>query len=388
MSHTTSHTKLLRRLLVWFGLAVCVVVLGSQIVRLRSSATLPVDDFVEYWAAGRLNLYSGNPYAPDQLLSLQRTVGWPKNQPLMMWNPPWVLALVMPFALPDYSVGRLLWFGLQVSIVLLCADWVWRIYGGSRQRRWWAWLIAFTFLPTLFVLKIGQISSLILLGVVGFLYFEQRKRWLLAGAFLALVAVKPQLLYLLWVAIVLWSFDRRHWGIMVGGGLAGLALTGVAFVFNQAVISQYLWVSENASPFFWATPTWGAVLCIFWGIERSWLQFLSPLLGTTWFFFYWRQHRQAWQWLQQMPLLLLVSLATTAFGWPYDQVVLLVPLLQMAVWLATCGLRRIIMPAFIGYLLIEGLALALNLLDGSSVTAGLSGTTSSSQDKWVWARSG
>jgi len=38
-----------------------------------------INDFIEYWAAAKLLLSGGNPYSAEQLLQLQRTVGWSKK---------------------------------------------------------------------------------------------------------------------------------------------------------------------------------------------------------------------------------------------------------------------------------------------------------------------
>jgi hypothetical protein len=61
-------------------------------IRARSSSAelfrQMVNDFIEYWAAAKLLLSGGNPYSTEQLLQLQRTVGWSKNEALLMWNPP------------------------------------------------------------------------------------------------------------------------------------------------------------------------------------------------------------------------------------------------------------------------------------------------------------
>ena len=39
---------------------------------LEDRSILPMDDFVEYWAAGTLNALGQNPYDPDRLLRLER----------------------------------------------------------------------------------------------------------------------------------------------------------------------------------------------------------------------------------------------------------------------------------------------------------------------------
>ena len=72
------------------ALGTCVLLLAISPVR------LPHGDFDEYWAAGRLNAAGGNPYDPAAMLQEQRQAGWQQSRPVMMYNPPWTLALAMP----------------------------------------------------------------------------------------------------------------------------------------------------------------------------------------------------------------------------------------------------------------------------------------------------
>ena len=73
----------------------------------------------------------------------------------------------------------------------------------------------------------------------------------------------------------------------------------------------------------------GGVAARRFGWQKSWLQFLPSALGLAWFAFYWPRVRRAWRWEEQMPLLLLVSLLTTAYGWPFDLVILLPAVIQI-----------------------------------------------------------
>jgi len=334
-----------------------VTILGWLTIRLASQLDLPPDDFVEYWAAGRLQLTGENPYSPEQLFALQQSAGWTDDVPLMMWNPPWTLSLVMPLALVDYAIGRGLWFLLNLALVLVCADWTWRFYGGPSRYRWLARLVSFTFLPTVVVLYVGQIGLLILAGVAGFLHFESRRQWWLAGAAAVLIAIKPHLLYLFWVALLLWAVDGRRWTVLLGGGLAGLVATGIPLLFNSAVISQYIHTTINEPPLYWMTPTFGSLLRMLFGQDKQWLQFVPTALGALWFLFYWRRQRHTWVWDEQMPLLLLVSLVTTSHRWTFDQVVLLPAVIQATVWLLHSRQRLAIGLATVIYLAINALPL-------------------------------
>ncbi len=315
-------SRVIRRVLVWLGIIAGLVLLGSLIGALAADPHIFADDYVEYWAAGRLNLAGGNPYAADQLLLLERAAGR-TTEALMMWNPPYTLALAMPLALLPYPASRLSWLLLNILAVMVAAAWWWQMIGGSPRRGWVAQLVAFTFFPTVTVLRMGQIGPLLLLGVIGFLRYERQRRDWLAGAFLALVAIKPHLLYLVWAALLLWTLETRRWRAPAGAAVTLAAATLVALAANPAVIGQYLTATAADSPLIWATPTFGSLLRMLFGFERRWLQFAPLAPGLLWLARYWRRRCPDWQWPPHMPLILLVSTTTTAFGWSFDQVVLL-----------------------------------------------------------------
>ena len=172
-------------------------------------------------------------------MSLQQTVGWLESRPLMMWNPPWALAPILPFGLPGYSAGRVGWLMLHFGLVLFCVDVSWRLYGLPTKRRWVAWVLGFTFIPTLWVLHLGQISPLMLLGVIGFLYFEQRHTDWPAGFSLSLVLIKPQLLYLFVIASIIWALSRRRWFIILGMASALAIQVATVLAVDPGVFTQY-----------------------------------------------------------------------------------------------------------------------------------------------------
>ena len=351
-----------RRIMVWLLLAAAIALLVSRLAYLATIRPLPTDDFVAYWSAGRLNVTGGNPYSPEQLWPLQRAAGWSLDRPDMIWVPPWTLTLMMPFGVLSYPVGRVVWLLLSLAVVLFCCDWIWRTYGGLASQRWLAPVVGLTFVPTILALRMGQISPLILLGIVGFLHFERRQKWFWAGASTALVAIKPQLLFLFWIALLFWSVERRRWPVIFGVSLACLAATAIPFMVNPAVIGQYIAALVSYPPDYWATPTLGALLRLLFGAGQFWLQFVPPAVGTAWFLLYWRRHRATWDWSEQMPWLLLASLVATAHGWEYDQVVLLLVVVPVAV--GVLGMRRAMTAFWIVcvYLAVDGLALLLNLL--------------------------
>jgi hypothetical protein len=344
-----------RSLLTWLVLAAALAVLAWQVHNSGTRRLLPPEDFCEYWAAGRLNATGGNPYSPAQLLELQSqdTVGWTGEDAVLMYNPPWTLPFVMPFGLLPFAHAQLLWLLLNLLIVAGSADVVWRLYGGDPQQRWWAWGLAVVFMPTVIVLRMGQIPPLALLGLVGFLYWQRRGCDLIAGAFLMLTAIKPQLVYLVGVAVLLWSAEQRRWRVLAGGVTSLAICTGVAWLVNPDVIGQWRQLLADKAPAEWVTTTFGSLLRSGLGDDlrgelgpnERLLQYIAPALGLAWLGWYWTRRRHAWDWSEQLPLLVLVSVITTFFAWMGDEVVLLPAVIQAAVWVARSGDRSLMITA-------------------------------------------
>src|SRR3990172_13387177 len=77
-----------------------------------------MNDFIEYWSAARLTLDGKNPYSPELMFEIQKPAGWLEGRPLMMWNPPWALTLVLPFGLLNYPIGQVFWLIFNLAALL------------------------------------------------------------------------------------------------------------------------------------------------------------------------------------------------------------------------------------------------------------------------------
>jgi hypothetical protein len=348
--------------LVGLGLALVAAVLGLALQGRASGGlqALPMHDFVEYWAASRLLLEGSNPYDPEQVHELERQAGH-TEEGFLMWNPPWALPLVLPLGLLPVRTAHLLWLLFHLALVVGCAAALWHVYGGPSSRRVLALLLACSFLPTYFALVAGQISPFLLLGAVAFLVLVRRGHDLAAGAATALLAVKPHLAWLFWLALLLWAVRARRWRVLAGGALAGVGLTGIALAFDPGVLGHYWHTLTTQPPAQYRSPTLGTLLRLALGGGSFRWQFLALVPGLVWFAASFWRHRRQWDWAERLPSLLLVSVLTTAYGgWPFDLVLLLVPVVQVAARLERAPLR-LRLAGLAAYLAINALALALVL---------------------------
>ena len=358
-----------RHLLTAAGIALAAILLAGKIQYLLDNPAIwPPDDFVEYWAAARLALDGENPYDPNLLLPLQQAAGRDTDEAVMMWNPPWSFAVVLPLGLIPAREAQILWLFVSLAAVCFCGDRLWLLLGGDRGRRWAGWAIALAFLPTLFALQSGQISILPLLGAVLFLEFERRGWPFLAGAATLLLAIKPHLAYLVWTAILFDSIARRRVAMIAGGITAGLVATLVSLAVHPYLLHQYADAMANRPPSQWLSPTIGSLLRLAFGEELFRLQFVPVALGIAWFAWHWRIAGTNWTWTQQLPLLLLVSFVTAPYGaWPFDLVLLLPAVIGTVIALTASpemsARARIVLP---GLIAVNLACLAMNIVQTGS----------------------
>ena len=83
-------------------------------------------DFIEYWSAGQLVIAGANPYDFDALYALQQTVGYSNADPMIMWNPPWLLVWIFPIFLLPFAEAAVSWLIVSLVLVLFSGILVWR----------------------------------------------------------------------------------------------------------------------------------------------------------------------------------------------------------------------------------------------------------------------
>ncbi|MGH7854376.1 MAG: glycosyltransferase family 87 protein [Candidatus Binatia bacterium] len=303
-----------------------------------SSAGFPggIRDFAAYWAAARLLLVGGNPYSPSELLALQRSVGLTEAAPLIMWNPPWILSFIWPFGLLDFTSGQFLWLILNVFLVLFSSHQLLKLYGGAENKPGAAWLLAFTFIPTVYSLILGQVTPVIVFGLATFLTMERKKNWLGISLVLVVMSIKPHFLYLFWIAVALWLWSVRDWRIVGAVGLIGFTVGFIPFLFDSGIYSNYIGVYQSADylkPLDLPVPSLRNVVKVLFKFDGFLIEHLPTVAGAGWVLIYWRRNRQGWVWTEHLPLILLVSIVTSPYSWTYDHMVLLPAIIQTYSWL-------------------------------------------------------
>jgi hypothetical protein len=334
-----------------------VAVLGVAAVfalgpRLLDPAIWPAEDYVVFWGAGRLHLEGDNPYDLDRMHAIQRQHGSDRPYALPMYNPPWALPFLMPFSLFDFPASRALWLLFGVATFLISIGVLANFYKLPESKRFVAWCVCFTFLPTLLLLRMGQLTLFPLLGLVGFLYFQERKQSFWAGAALVLTAVKPHLVALVLVAVLLWALWERRWLLLASGAGLGAMLIALPFLWSPGVYQNYSAFLSQSPPSFLA-PTVGALLKHYVA-EPRWISFVPVVAGVIWVGAHFWRNRNGWDWGREMPLLALVSLLVCPYGWSYDLALVIIPLIGTLAALALANQEM-------RFRLVVGLFLTINV---------------------------
>jgi hypothetical protein len=140
----------------------------------------------------------------------------------------------------------------------------------ARPVGWVMSLAACSYLPLIRGLMLGQNSALVLLGLVGLYVALKRGQYGWAGAWLALVALKPQVLPVVLLAVVLMGYWRTL------AAFAGIALS--LTVLAMPVLGTG-WPVEYGRLLL-GVANWGSTAAIDPGIMHNWRGFFANLLGS------------------------------------------------------------------------------------------------------------
>lgn len=334
-----------------------LVIAGSRLIPFP--APVGRGDFVAYWSASYLLAHSQNASDPDLLLQVeQEKTGRDQDYVLMTWNPPWLLALLLPYTLFSFQQATWLWLLTNIALIFASVILVWRTTARTETIRRFYWIalpVAFAFSPTLIALIMGQVNTLVLCGIATFLYLASKERYFTAGASLVLTLVKPHLVYITLPLVLLAAVVKKtYWHILAGLGAAAAGLLAVVFFLRPAFVVDYGRTVMGSRLVEWATPTLGGILAetLGWNWAKLMGVVVLPLVVAWW----WRRRQQV-EIETLVGISLVISVVTAPFGWGYDVVVLLVPIIQMIVWVLEGRFPRLQAGALVALLLlVDGLS--------------------------------
>jgi hypothetical protein len=109
-----------------------------------------------------------------------------------------------------------------------------------------------------------------------------------------------------------------------------VVLSAIAWLIDPHAFRQYRELAST--PYFqaYASGVTAGIRKLMGGLGTFWIQFVPPVVGLMWFFVYWNQHRRNWSWSERLPMLVTISVVTSAYGWLFDQTLLALPVIALA----------------------------------------------------------
>lgn len=318
-----------RRVALAVATAVLCVALG--LAKAASNDWYETRDFHCFWAAGRLVALGSDPYDPAGYQALVAGEGAISAQTLIHCGarfpfPPWTALLLAPFGALPLPLASTLWVALFLGATTLGLYWSWSLSGGGR--RWPPLFLALVLAsePFLLALENAQFGAITLALCSGALVLMENRRDRSAGAALAALLIKPQLVIVSLPALLIRAALQRRLRIVAGASMvAGLTVVASVALLpgSPAVLAGYAGRTVGAT----------VPLASVWDLGGSLgLPFLAPIVIA----------------LLAIATVALVagrpvddtgfaglavafSLAVTPYAWSYDYILLALP------WALTLG---------------------------------------------------
>jgi len=187
------------------------------------------------------------------------------------------------------------------------------------------------------------VSGLFLFALVWIAFLWQKKKWFWGGFLLGILALKPNLGFIIILLAAIWLLLNRNWRALTGALVSGIFLLIAGLIYNPAWVGQYLHVGGNKlAETFGGSPTvWGLGALISHNQITATL-IIGSLAGLLILFGFLRFLLHSHATLRPLDLLALaicVTLLVTPYTWTYDQLLLIFPLTTAILALDRKGIR-------------------------------------------------
>jgi hypothetical protein len=290
------------------------------------------NDFFTFYLAGHLVSHAGSPYDPAQWLAgyHQFEIGYIPN-PAFLYPLPLAM-LLAPLGLLPLPGAYVAWVTLTELMIVASLAILLSLETNPRRRLFFVPLFAgiVLFRPTILTLTQGQVSGLFLFALVWIAFLWQKGKWFWGGFLLGLLALKPNLGFIVIGLVSIWLLRNKCWRALGGTLLAGIFVLAAGLIDNPAWVGQYLHVGSNKlAETFGGSPTvWGLGALISHNQIPVTLA-IGSLAGLLLLFGFFRAILPGHASLRPLNLLALavcVTLLVTPYTWTYDQLLLVLPL--------------------------------------------------------------
>ena len=305
----------------------------SAVQKIADTADYINNDFLVFWLAGYSNWAEIDPYASTDWLAARAEFGADTiPEPEFLYPLPLAILLAPQGIFPIHQ-AFILWGFLSACLTIISMLIIFRLGKEHPKINYLAFpIFLFTplFPPVLLTLYLGQLSAFLFLLASLATYFWQKEKFFWGGFFIAFFTLKPSIGLPLLAFTSLWLLSKKKFRAFSGMLTSSLLLLFIGLLRDPQWVSRFLTISGNKmdntfgySPTIWGisglachfeincTVSYGAIGVLLFVALNIWLlrqrQSASPAL--------------------EFALILTLSLLTAPYLWPYDQLLLLIPIL-------------------------------------------------------------
>jgi len=302
-------------------------------------------DLLAYWSAAHLFAHGGNPYDQAAMSTLESQTSPERFSDLgtlsNAWNPPWLILIMIPIGILPYYLAIPVWIFCNILLIGMSLLITWKLCMGNQKSRGilLVYLAGFLFVETLSYLAIGQITSVVLLGIVLSLWFFNHDMDALAGIALLLTTIKPHITYFFIILVFIWVIQNRRWKVIIAFLTAALISMLIFWIVIPGWLNNYILLINNLPYSQLYTSTLGSFISEKFNISifkysAVLLIFLvKPLLHLV----------KKEGWLTATNLALLISVPLSPYGFNFDHIVILPAFVQLIAWASSAELSRKVM---------------------------------------------
>ncbi len=360
ISAATSKFHPSRYILLVLILGVIFSIIAVNIVNLKE---YPNSDYFTFWLSGRLATLGQNPYDSSIWIAGHHQFGasWIPNATFVYPMP--ISTLFAPLGLIPLYQSFIVWdvlsqFMILASVVLLLS-----INPNLSTKPLILPITAgvILFRPTLVTLVNGQISGLLLLVIVCTLYLWEKGKWWQGSALLPILALKPNLGVPLIVFLSIYLLQQKQIRSLAVESISGLLLLVVGWIQNPNWVVDF-WHAGNTkiSQIFGFSPTVWGISAFFCDHNMNCTLGVGTCVGLLFlmgYFYLLTGRRVILSPASVVNLAVPIMLLLTPSCWPYDQLLLIVPIIWVITNLKDNGYG--FLPVSFVFLAIDILALIL-----------------------------
>jgi hypothetical protein len=341
-------------------------------LRIVNSQDYHNTDFFSFWLGGRMAAFGQNPYLTDIWIGGHHQFGasWISDATYLYPLP--LSLLFAPLGLLTLYQAFVVWVLLTQCMIISSVILLLRLYPDLKIKHFILPLLAgvILFRPTIITLINGQLSGFLLLVLVCIIFLWESGKWWQGTVFLPILALKPNLGVPIIVLLSFYLILQRKTTSLIAGGISGLALLLTGLAQNSNWIPEFLRIGNTKlSQSFGFSPT-------IWGVSTQFCNYnlncsicVGSVLGLFILIVYLillvRKHRVLSPALT-VGLTITVMLILTPYIWPYDQLLLTIPIITVTMNLAKAGYRFLITSPI--FLVIDVVAIILLVISAKFQT--------------------